>query len=230
MEPELIEPPLPISDLFYTKEGLEHIHMENRAIITCLEADSYCLFSDDISSPTRGLEDRTRDGSRRRFWHQQQALRVVMQEQARQRREGIWDPETIAQFYSLLSQGARREARWMGTKDAILAKKVLWDEEETDMDNSRGSDDSLMMIMSPPLSPMVVCSSSPPKHDVALVVVDENHCVGGGAGVTRAGGDGDMCGPEEDASPRRKLVLPGSLFYRYHDDRQFQSTTTTNNK
>lgn len=152
VEPEHLEaPPLAVSDLFYTKQELENIHLENNAIITCLEADSYCLFSDDVSSPTRGLEDRTRQGARRRFWHQQQASRIVMREQARQRREGIWEPETIAQLYSLFSQGSRSDARKIGKKDAIVAKKAI---EEMEWHHRRQMTPSNSFLMTPPLSPL----------------------------------------------------------------------------
>ncbi len=160
-DPELILPPLFISNLFYTREELEQIHLDNNAIITCLEADSYCLFSDDVNSPTRGLEDRTRIGARRRFWNQQQSLRAVLQEQERQRQEGLCEPETIAQLHSLFSQGSRREARRIGTRDACIAKMAMEEMVRHESVQTTGSSTTLFAsprysssLVTPPLSPL----------------------------------------------------------------------------
>ncbi len=124
IDPELVVPPLLISNLFYTQQELEQIHLDNKAIVTCLEADSYCLRNND-GCLTRGLEDRTQDGAQRRIWNQQQSLQAVLREQERQRREGSREPHTISELHSFFSQGPTREARRIGTKDAYIARKAI---------------------------------------------------------------------------------------------------------
>lgn len=188
VEPDVIVPPLPISDLFYTKRELEQINRENRAIITCLEYGGsqstslwatttknenlicsllddphdyddddgdYCqhtheqqgrimmdvtdihqqrrmqhqqrmMLQQQVESPVRGLEDKTTDGFKRRYWNQQPALRAVFREQAQQRQEGIKDPHTLAQRYALFSQDSQREARQRGKNDAAIAKSAMY--------------------------------------------------------------------------------------------------------
>jgi hypothetical protein len=98
-------PPINTSELFYTKEELAEICSENRAILRCIQlGDAYCRFCDDVNSPTRGLEDRSWEGARRRFWNQRNACRAVLQEQERQQKEDIYEPEALADIYSLFSK------------------------------------------------------------------------------------------------------------------------------
>jgi hypothetical protein len=114
------------SDLYYTKEELEDICLENRAILRCMQRDAYCCVwcDDDMSSPTRGLEDRTWEGSCRRFWNQRNACKAVLQEQERQRKGDIYEPEAMAKIYSFFSKRCKTEAKIIGTKDAGVAKKA----------------------------------------------------------------------------------------------------------
>ena len=83
------------------------------------------ILQQEVDSPVRGLEDKTTDGMRQRYWNQHPALRAVFQEQARQRHEGITDPHTLAQLYILFSQDSRREAKRKGKNDAAIAKSVM---------------------------------------------------------------------------------------------------------
>jgi hypothetical protein len=126
--PPAEDPPVKDSDLFYTKEELEAICQENKAIIQCIQCDAYTMSCDEVESPTRGLESHTYERCLERYWKQRNALQSVFREQERQRIEVVYEPEALAETYALFSESSRQEASFHGAEDEGVARKAMGDE------------------------------------------------------------------------------------------------------
>lgn len=73
----------------------------------------------------RGLEFKTKDGSRRRKRIKQRACYAVLEEQDVQRDEGIHDPDFIAEIYKEVTTQASLEALNRGLKDQKIMLELL---------------------------------------------------------------------------------------------------------
>ena len=82
---------------WYTSEDNEIMKSERKSTIKIMERGN--PFVNDGQHYFRGLEYKTREGSRRRQFNQVDATMVVMDEQDAQQQKGIVDPEALAQIY-----------------------------------------------------------------------------------------------------------------------------------
>jgi hypothetical protein len=73
----------------------------------------------------RGLEQQTREGSKRRSQHKIRAIQVVLLEQKLQKKSGVPDPHNLAFLYLSESRHCQVLAHEMGKEDAVTARR-LW--------------------------------------------------------------------------------------------------------
>jgi hypothetical protein len=71
----------------------------------------------------RGLEQHTKDGSRRRSQHKSRAIQVVLLEQKRQKKSGAADPYNLAFLYLSESRHCQVLAHETGEEDAVTARR-----------------------------------------------------------------------------------------------------------
>jgi hypothetical protein len=121
------DPPIEKSDLFYTKEELYRLGLECDCIVNNCIKEMYCLNSvDDLDSPIRGLEAQVLTPDHyRRGYTRKCSFAAVLNEQQRQRKECIFEPESLARLYMIFSRWTKIKARLAGQQDAQIAAKIL---------------------------------------------------------------------------------------------------------
>ena len=119
------------SDLYYSQEEFDAMHVDSRAIIQLMQTCMPVKLENGLCS--RGLEDMTPHGARRRIWNHARAVASVNREQIHQKEDNCFDPEKMAQVYSHFSTPCQKQAHKVGQQDAIDALKIL--REKTDQDS-----------------------------------------------------------------------------------------------
>jgi hypothetical protein len=119
------------SDLFYSQEDYAEMHVESRAIIQMMQTCLPVKLQNGLCS--RGLEDRTPPGARKRIWNHMRAFAAVNREQTRQREEFLDDAEKMAEVYTRFSAPCQKQACRVGKQDAIDAKEILREKLESNL-------------------------------------------------------------------------------------------------
>ncbi|KAG7351110.1 hypothetical protein IV203_010470 [Nitzschia inconspicua] len=108
---------------WYAEEDLQEIF--NHCVDTVRKmVNGFVLNEDDGYSP-RGLEYKTPTGAKIRKENKARGIRIVLDEQERQRIEGVIDPERLAKLYSDAAADSRRAYRLMAMKDQEEARPIL---------------------------------------------------------------------------------------------------------
>jgi hypothetical protein len=123
--------------LWYSRTELDAIKESNRATAQWMELNGGESRDDELHC-TRGLENKTRVGARRRRAIRRAASRVVFEEQAYQQEVGFDDCDAIAKIYYELSMEAHRSARIAALKDEsfVTANAKL---EESSVSNQKNT-------------------------------------------------------------------------------------------
>ena len=103
------------SNMWFTREEYSEIKASYLEIITMTRNKEF--ITDSERHCTRGLECRSKAGSRRRRDTQRNALFAVLGEQERQQREGIRQVDTLAVIYRQFSFHSQQAATNMGRRD-----------------------------------------------------------------------------------------------------------------
>jgi hypothetical protein len=110
---------------YFTKEEYTISKESRRNTIKMIES-GVCV--NNATHYFRGLENKSREGRRRRQFNQVDALMAVMDEQDAQFHNGMNDPEMIAKFYINCSRHCRDVAEDSGQKDQRAALESFSDE------------------------------------------------------------------------------------------------------
>ena len=103
------------SNMWFTREEYSEIKASYLEIITMTRNKEF--ITDSERHCTRGLECRSKAGSRRRRDTQRNALFAVLGEQERQQAEGIQQVDTLAVIYRQFSFHSQQAATNMGRRD-----------------------------------------------------------------------------------------------------------------
>jgi hypothetical protein len=118
-----------VADTWYDKEELNSIRESCRRTIASMEEDgSLLLFRTDYDDEVccqRGLENRTRDASRRKLQFRIAAWDAVLDEQEQQRLENIVDPERMAHWYHYYAVPCEQMAFHMAQLDAAQQEAAV---------------------------------------------------------------------------------------------------------
>jgi len=88
--------------------------------VRIMSTSNRCLH-DSVEHCTRGLEYRTAEGSQKRQANKWNAIEAVLDEQHRQREDGVVDDETISSVYKNVAFHCQKEALERGLADAEAA-------------------------------------------------------------------------------------------------------------
>mmetsp|Transcript_2084 Transcript_2084/g.4920 ORF Transcript_2084/g.4920 Transcript_2084/m.4920 type:complete len:190 (-) Transcript_2084:39-608(-) len=109
---------------WYQKDEFQTIRQDMHAAVKALSNGTFTSDNDDQCK--RGLEPRTKQGSRRRRIKKQYARVSVLEEQERQRSLGINNPEALRKAYIHGCQDSRETAVAFGQADAEAAALVYF--------------------------------------------------------------------------------------------------------
>ena len=139
------------SELYYSQEDYADMHIESRAILNLMQTCLPIKLEHGLCS--RGLEDRTPHGARRRIWNHARAFSAVHREQKRQKDDGVCDPEKLADAYRCYSTSCQTEACNMAKQDAIDARRIQRESTQQSSCEKRSRRDDLSMDLEEPRSP-----------------------------------------------------------------------------
>ncbi|KAG7354198.1 hypothetical protein IV203_003554 [Nitzschia inconspicua] len=108
---------------WYTEEDLQEIF--NHCVDTVRKMVNGFVLNEDNGYSPRGLEYKTPTGAKTRKENKARGIRIVLDEQERQRTEGVIDPERLAKLYSDGAADSRRAYRLMAIKDQEEARPIL---------------------------------------------------------------------------------------------------------
>lgn len=108
---------------WYVEEDLQDIF--NHCVDTVrMMVNGFVLDEEKGYSP-RGLEYKTPTGAKTRKHNKSRGIRTVLDEQERQRAEGVNDPERLAKLYFESASDSRRAYRLLAMKDQEEARPIL---------------------------------------------------------------------------------------------------------
>eukprot|EP00525_Craspedostauros_australis_P013276 CAMPEP_0198112068 /NCGR_PEP_ID=MMETSP1442-20131203/3970_1 /TAXON_ID= /ORGANISM="Craspedostauros australis, Strain CCMP3328" /LENGTH=242 /DNA_ID=CAMNT_0043768721 /DNA_START=289 /DNA_END=1017 /DNA_ORIENTATION=+ len=115
---------------WYNDAEMRVMKQERRATIKLMESvavgkgshntNYYCAVDDDKDFCYRGLEHKTKNGSRMRQFNQVDAAMAVMDEQELQAAHGINDPETLSRVYISCTLACQAAALEKGLRDQMV--------------------------------------------------------------------------------------------------------------
>eukprot|EP00934_Nitzschia_sp_Nitz4_P007697 Nitzschia sp. Nitz4//scaffold69_size99277//24333//24875//NITZ4_004624-RA/size99277-processed-gene-0.76-mRNA-1//-1//CDS//3329556688//7687//frame0 len=108
-------------NIWYSPEEMREIRKECSLTLLCLESESLDYFVEGETPilEVRGLENKTKTGKRKSALVRHKAKLLVLDEQYRQRQEGIRDDSAISQAYLEGSQRAASVAHAQGNYDHL---------------------------------------------------------------------------------------------------------------
>ena len=113
-----------LAAIYHTPQELMAIRNEYLRQLRIIQFEDDILEGegDDTDICSRGLEPETKEGRRERRIHRMAAISSVLNEQLRQKKYGIVNPESIARRYSLTTKDSVYAAREKATWDALDAQ------------------------------------------------------------------------------------------------------------
>jgi hypothetical protein len=123
--------------LSYSKADYVTMMAENHATIQMMNSGTTYFGSENLCS--RGLEGRTRLGSRRKLNIKRRARDAVLNEQQRQRDEGIQDPEMISEVYKGFTRPCHTQAHRLGIRDYESVTDVNSRKQQTSVSTKKDS-------------------------------------------------------------------------------------------
>ena len=112
-----------IRDCWYQKADFDRIQASIRYSLTMMEGCH--LYEQDEDLCLRGTESLSAQGANRRMYNRKASRCAVLEEQERQKKQGINDPELIAQTYADASRPCRTAAYAIGQADAQAIAREL---------------------------------------------------------------------------------------------------------
>ena len=144
-----------ISTIWYVDVDYDAMKNKVLSIVKKMQKGS---FEESSKETRRGIEKRTRQGSFVRKQNKFLGITSVLDEQTRQEKEGVHEPELIAKLYQHACTAAHDEAYAMGLKDQAA---VQWDHEKTrrrmNSLTSKGGKDGT--VPTAPIAPSTVLSA-----------------------------------------------------------------------
>jgi hypothetical protein len=108
---------------WYVEEDLQDIF--NHCVDTVRMMVNGLVLDEEKGYSPRGLEYKTPTGAKTRKHNKSRGIRAVLDEQERQRVEGVNDPERLAKLYYESAADSRRAYRLLAMKDQEEARPIL---------------------------------------------------------------------------------------------------------
>lgn len=120
---------------WYMEEELQDVF--DHCVDTVRKMVNGFALDEDCGYSPRGLEYKTPTGAKTRKQNKTRGIRTVLDEQERQKSEGVRDPERLARLYNESAADSRRAYRLLGMKDQEEARPILQSRSSLEMTKER---------------------------------------------------------------------------------------------